>query len=174
MPVERPWCLVGENRRMAQAATERARQLGLDARLLTAFLEGEAREAGFFMAALARELHSQHKPGCLVLSGETTVTVRGDGSGGRCQELALAFALACELPGVQLLAGSSDGHDGPTVAAGALVDGETCSRARERGLQPRKYLDNNDSFGFFSALDEVWTTGPTGTNTNDLIVLKVD
>jgi len=171
--VEHPYTVVADNRRMAGAALARARELGLEARLLTAFLEGEAREAGLFLAGLARELHSQGSPGCYVLSGETTVTVRGSGRGGRCQELALAFALACELPGVSLLAASSDGSDGPTDAAGALVDGETCARARSRGLDPRACLANNDAYGFFEALGEVWITGPSGTNTNDLIVVNV-
>lgn len=172
--VNHPYTLVGDNRRMALAAVERARELGLEPQLLTAFLEGEAREVGRFLAGLARELRFQGRRGCYVLSGETTVTVRGSGRGGRCQELALAFALACEGPGIHLMAASSDGSDGPTDAAGALVDGETCARARARGLDPCAYLDDNDAYGFFERLDEAWITGPTGTNTNDLVVLSVE
>ncbi len=165
LKVNHPYTVVADNRTMAEAA---------GGQLLTCFLEGEAREVGGFLAGLARELHFRGERGCYVLSGETTVTVRGTGRGGRCQELALAFAVACELPGVALLAGSSDGSDGPTDAAGAVVDGMTCHRARALGLDPRRYLENNDAFSFFEALGEVWKTGPTGTNTNDLIVVMVE
>lgn len=172
--VEQPYTVVGDNRTMAEAALARTRELGWEADLLTCFLEGEAREVGRFLAGMARELRSRGERGCYVLSGETTVTVRGSGRGGRCQELALAFAIASKGWGVSLLAGSSDGSDGPTDAAGALVDGLTCARAQALGLDPRRYLDSNDAYGFFEALGEVWKTGPSGTNTNDLIVVMVE
>lgn len=163
--------IVGDNRRMARAALEKARALSLRAELCDLELEGEARD-------VARELAHQGRksgPGCFIYSGETTVTLRGEGRGGRCQELALAFALECDgLPGISLLAGSSDGTDGPTDAAGAMVDGGTCTRARALGLEPRGHLERNDSYAFFKQLDELLVTGPTGTNTNDLLVLKVD
>lgn len=170
--------LVGSNRLAALAAVAAAEQLGYRALLLTTFVEGEAREVARVAAALAKGVR-QHgdplpAPACLVWGGETTVTVRGHGRGGRNQELALAAALALEgLPGVALMALATDGTDGPTDAAGALVDGTTIGAARSLGLDPVAALANNDSYSLLAAVGALMLTGPTGTNVNDLLVMLV-
>ncbi len=168
--------VVGSNRLAAEAAVEAARAWGLNALLLSTFVEGEARQVARVAAALARELASYdrplRRPACLVWGGETTVTVRGGGKGGRNQELALAAALAMEgVPGVVLVALGSDGTDGPTDAAGAVATGETVARARSLGLEPAVHLEENDAYPFFDALGDLIRTGPTGTNVNDLMFL---
>jgi glycerate 2-kinase len=168
--------IVGSNRQAAEAAVEAARARGLSALLLSTFVEGQAREVAHVAAALAKELvhydRPLSRPACLVWGGETTVTVRGQGRGGRNQELALAAALAmANLPGVVLIALGTDGTDGPTDAAGAVGTGETVARARALGLDPAAYLENNDAYPFFDALGDLIRTGPTGTNVNDLLFL---
>jgi hydroxypyruvate reductase len=168
--------IVGNNRLAAEAAVETAQALGFNALLLSTFVEGEARQVARVAAALAKELVSADcpvaKPACLVWGGETTVTVRGRGLGGRNQELALAAALAMEgLPGVVLVALGTDGTDGPTDAAGAVATGETVARARVLGLDPAAHLHNNDAYPFFDALGDLIRTGPTGTNVNDLLFI---
>ena len=168
--------VVGSNRLAAEAAVQEARDWGLNALLLSTFVEGEARQAARVAAALAREVaHSDRpapRPACLVWGGETTVTVRGTGRGGRNQELALAAALALDgTPNVLLIVLGTDGTDGPTDAAGAVVTGETAARARALGLDPAAHLANNDSYPFFEALDDLIHTGPTGTNVNDLLFI---
>jgi glycerate 2-kinase len=168
--------VVGSNRLAAEAAVEAARAEGLHALLLSTFVEGEARQVARVAAALAKELvccdRPVPRPGCLVWGGETTVTVRGSGLGGRNQELALAAALALEgLPDVLLVALGTDGTDGLTDAAGAVATGETIARARSLGLDPAAHLENNDAYPFFDALGDLLRTGPTGTNVNDLLLL---
>jgi hydroxypyruvate reductase len=168
--------IVGSNRMAAEAAVEVARAWGLNALLLSTFVEGEARQVARVAAALARELacHDRplQRPACLVWGGETTVTVRGGGTGGRNQELALAAALAMEgVPGVVLVALGTDGTDGPTDAAGAIATGETIARARSLGLDPAAHLEENNAYPFFDALGDLIRTGPTGTNVNDLMFL---
>lgn len=165
------------------AAQKKARQLGLPGEILTDKLEGEARLAAVFLAQAARAAQFGMPAGeerCLLAGGETTVTVRGQGTGGRNQELALAFALeiaGCE--GITLLSAGTDGSDGPTDAAGAQVDGDTASLARRFGIDPASYLANNDAYGFFQSLDarsgghSHLRTGPTGTNVMDLQILLV-
>ncbi|MBI3286989.1 MAG: glycerate kinase [Chloroflexi bacterium] len=168
--------IVGNNRQAALGALEAAHQLGFNPLLLTTYLEGEAREAGRWVAGLAKALARDEgpiaRPACLILGGETTVTLRGSGVGGRNQELALAAAIALEgYPDVLVVACSTDGTDGPTDAAGAMVDGETVARARQLGLDPEGYLANNDTYHFFKALDDLIVTGPTRTNVNDLVLI---
>jgi glycerate 2-kinase len=168
--------IVGSNRLAAEAAVEAAHARGLNALLLSTFVEGEARQVARVAAALARELagydRPMRRPACLVWGGETTVTVRGGGKGGRNQELALAAALAMEgVPGVVLVALGTDGTDGPTDAAGAVATGETVARARSLGLDPAAHLADNDAYPFFHALGDLIRTGPTGTNVNDLMFL---
>jgi len=170
--------IVGSNRLAAEAALAKAQELGYNALLLTTFVEGEAREVARFGAALAKEIRRYGRPvappACVVWGGETTVTVRGDGLGGRNQELALAAALALDgWSDVVLVALATDGTDGPTDAAGALVTGETVARARRLGLAPGKYLARNDSYRFFQRLGDLIITGPTQTNVNDLLFLFV-
>ena len=168
--------LVGSNRLAAEAAVAAAQEQGLNALLLSTFVEGEARQVARVAAALLKEEVAHNRPlarpACLVWGGETTVTVRGSGKGGRNQELALAAALALEgLPDVLLVALGTDGTDGPTDAAGAVATGETIARARARGLDPLAHLENNDAYPFFDALGDLIRTGPTGTNVNDLLFL---
>ena len=168
--------IVGNNRLAAEAAVQAAQARGLNALLLSTFVEGEAREVARIAAALAKELvgHDRpvRRPACLVWGGETTVTVRGGGLGGRNQELALATALAMDgLPDVLLVALGTDGTDGPTDAAGAVATGETAARARALGLDPVAHLDDNDAYPLFDALGDLIRTGPTGTNVNDLLFL---
>jgi glycerate 2-kinase len=168
--------VIGSNRLAAEAAVKAAQAQGLNALLLSTFVEGEAREVARVAAALAKELvyHDRPvpRPACLVWGGETTVNVRGQGLGGRNQELALAAAAAMEgLPGVVLVALGTDGTDGPTDAAGAVATGETIARARSLGLDPVAHLENNDAYPFFDALGDLIRTGPTGTNVNDLLFL---
>jgi hydroxypyruvate reductase len=168
--------IVGSNRLAAEGAVEAARRVDLNALLLSTFIEGEARQVAQVAAALAKELvyHDRPvpRPACLVWGGETTVKVRGDGLGGRNQELALAAAMAMEgLPNVVLVALGTDGTDGPTDAAGAVATGETVARGRVLGLDPAVYLANNDSYHFFDRLGDLIRTGPTGTNVNDLLFI---
>ncbi len=176
--------IVGSIRQSLDAARERAAELGFKPRLVTSELQGEAREAARFLAQAALSARESMKAGerrCLLSGGETTVTVRGAGKGGRNQELALAFALEIEgWNGVSLLSAGTDGTDGPTDAAGALVDGSTAREARELGMNPDDYLANNDSYRFFSRLDELsgeryhLKTGPTGTNVMDVQILLIE
>jgi len=168
--------VVGSNRLAALAAVERARELGFNALLLSTYVEGEAREVAQVAAALAKGVRAHGDPlpppACLVWGGETTVTIRGKGKGGRNQELALAAALQLSgWPGVLMMALATDGTDGPTDAAGAVVTGETIARARALGLDPLAALEANDSYPFFDALGDLLRTGPTGTNVNDLLFI---
>ncbi len=170
--------IVGSNHLAAEAAVREARNHGLNTLLLSTFVEGEAREVARVAAGLVKEVAAYDRPvarpACLVWGGETTVTVRGEGKGGRNQELALAAALALEgVPNALLVALGTDGTDGPTDAAGAVASGETVADARSLGLDPVASLDNNDSYPFFDALGDLIRTGPTGTNVNDLLFLFV-
>ena len=171
--------LIGSNRQAAKAAVTKARQLGFDALLLSTYVEGEAREVARVAAGLAKGMRTYgdpvSPPACLVWGGETTVTVRGQGKGGRNQELALAAALALEgWSHVLVMALATDGTDGPTDAAGAVAMGDTIGRARNLGLDPRAALESNDSYHFFEPLGDLILTGPTGTNVNDLLFVLVD
>ena len=166
--------LVASNELAAAAAVRQAEAEGLRALLLSTYVEGEAREVGRVVAALAREEAARDgplpRPCCLVLGGETTVRVRGAGLGGRNQELALAAAeKIAGLDGVILASLATDGNDGPTDAAGALVDGTTLARARTLGLDPGRSLADNDAYHFFEPLGDLLLTGPTNTNVNDLV-----
>lgn len=170
--------VIASNATAAQATVDAAQRYGFNALLLTTFLEGEARDVGRMVTALAREL-AQHdrplrRPAVLVMGGETTVTLRGDGLGGRNQELALgALSGLAELPNTCIIALATDGGDGPTDAAGAVVTGDTLRRARALGLDPIDFLERNDAYHFFEVLDDVLRSGPTLTNVNDLLVIAV-
>jgi glycerate 2-kinase len=172
--------IVGSNRMAALAAVEKARNLGFNTLLLGTYLEGEAREVAKVGAALAKSIRANNDPieppACSVWGGETTVTIRGGGKGGRNQEMALAAALALDgWPDVLVMPLATDGTDGPTDAAGAIVTGDTIARANEQGLDAWAALGNNDSFHFFDVLDPpgLIRTGPTGTNVNDLLFILV-
>ena len=168
--------LVGSNRLAALAVAREARELGYAAQLLSTRVEGEARDVGRIVAALGRSLVEDGDPfpppACLVFGGETTVTVKGPGRGGRNQELALAAALALEgTEGVSVMALATDGTDGPTDSAGAIVDGGTAGAVRAAGIDPVAALLANDSGPALDAAGAQMRTGPTGTNVNDLYVV---
>jgi hydroxypyruvate reductase len=161
--------VIGNNALVTDAAVARARALGYRATLLTRSLEGEARDVAGALIARARALDA---PACLVAGGETTVTVRGGGSGGRCQELALAAALAIDgADDLIVLAAGTDGTDGPTDAAGAMVDGDSVSRVRAARMDPRALLDQNDSHRALDACGDLIVSGPTRTNLLDLYLV---
>lgn len=171
--------IVGSNRMAAAAVATAAARRGFSTRVAVAALRGEAREVG---AALAREalgargatVSATSRPLCLVWGGETTVTVSGSGRGGRNLELALGAAeVLAGYPGVALLAFATDGVDGTSGAAGALATGETLARAAALGLSAERALADNDTAPFFRALGDLWVTGPTGTNVNDLALALV-
>lgn len=171
--------VIGNNRLVVEAAAERARTLGYAPHVLTRALEGEAREVARTLVELARRVREGGgpvaAPACLIAGGETTVTVRGAGSGGRCQEWALAAAIELEgLDGILALAAGTDGTDGPTAAAGAVADGQTVARARALGHDPRTRLADNDSNPVLAALGDLVVTGPTNTNLLDLYLLLVE
>jgi glycerate-2-kinase len=165
--------LVASNRDALAAAGAAGRARGLAVHVLTDRLHGEARDAGRRLAALARAL----RPGparLLLAGGETTVSVRGRGRGGRAQELALAAAVALEGDSrVALLAAGTDGSDGPTPAAGAFGDGGTLARGAAAGVDARDALAENDAYGFFTREGGCFVTGPTGTNVMDLVLVHV-
>jgi glycerate 2-kinase len=165
--------IIGSNEIAARAALAHAQGAGFHTMLLSTFVEGEAREVAHVFCAIAKEiLHSGQplqRPACVVAGGETTVTIRGEGTGGRNQELALAAAIQLDgLDDSMVVALATDGTDGPTDAAGAIADGSTLRRARDKKLLARYYLANNDSYSFFDQLDDLLVTGPTNTNVNDL------
>lgn len=168
--------LIGNNRMALQAAGQRARQLGYATLILSSSVQGEAREMARMHAAIAREIRQSGlplpPPVCVLAGGETTVTLRGNGKGGRNQEFALAAARDIDgLDGVVVLSGGTDGTDGPTDAAGAVADGETIGRAQALGFSPEDVLQRHDSYPFFAALDDLLYTGPTGTNVMDIYLL---
>lgn len=173
--------LIGSNRASALAAADKARELGYRTMVLTSRLEGEAREMARLFLALGRDCRASglpiEAPACIIAGGETTVLVRGTGKGGRNQELALAYLSGLESAaqdaGACLLSASTDGSDGPTDAAGAFASYEILREARLRGLDPRAYLENNDSYTFFDRVGRLLRTGPTNTNVCDLQILIV-
>ena len=142
-------------------------------------IEGETREVARVHTAIAREILKTGRPvkppACIISGGETTVTIRGKGMGGRNQEFCLAAAI--ELDGVTekvvVLSGGTDGNDGPTPAAGAIVDPLTVKRGHEMGVDPPSYLKENDSYHFFEKTGELLMTGPTNTNVMDVRIILV-
>ena len=170
--------MVGNNLQALKAAGKAAEQLGYRLLILSSKVEGEAREVAKFYAAIAKEALASENPLkppiCILAGGETTVTLQGDGQGGRNQEFALAAALAIDgLDNIVILSGGTDGTDGPTDAAGAIADGTTAVRARKNGLNPKDFLQRNDSYNFFQKLDDLVMTGPTRTNVMDIYLLLV-
>jgi hydroxypyruvate reductase len=170
--------MVGTNLQALEAAAKAAERFGYRSLILSSKVEGEAREVAKFYTAIAKEVLGSENPlkppVCVLCGGETTVTLQGDGRGGRNQEFALAAALAIEgLDNIVVLSGGTDGTDGPTDAAGAIADGTTLARARENGLDPKDFLQRNDSYNFFQKLDDLIMTGPTRTNVMDIYLLLV-
>jgi hydroxypyruvate reductase len=170
--------IVGSGSVAAEAALREGKRLGYHTLLLTTRLEGEAREVGKMLASMARqEIRSELPlplPALIIAAGETTVTVTGSGKGGRNQELALSAAMGIKgLSGVVIASIGTDGRDGPTDAAGGIVDGETDGRMRDRGIVPEEYLAQNDSYHALEKAGDLLITGPTGTNVADLCLVAV-
>ena len=165
--------IIGDNNIAAHAALQQAQQEGFRAEVLANDLQGEARDVGVMLAGKLRaEMSEETHPFCLIAGGETTVTIKGKGKGGRNQELALsAINELAGLENAMLISLATDGDDGPTDAAGAVVTGESAQRAASLGLDAADYLARNDAYSFFDALGDLLKTGPTGTNVNDLIFL---
>ena len=183
--------VIGSNRQAIAAAARQARALGYRTLVLSTFIEGETRDIASMHAAIVKEILSTGRPMrppvCILSGGETTVTVRGKGLGGRNQEFVLAAAIALDgsrLNGtrddgfggrerVSVFSAGTDGIDGPTDAAGAIADERTVARARAMGLDARRFLRDNDSYHFFEKLGALVKTGPTGTNVMDVRVMLV-
>ncbi len=171
--------IIGNNQSAAKAALEKATSEGFHSLHLTSCYQGEAREIGLFLAAVLRQMATTgdplSRPACMVAGGEATVTFRDRrevGQGGRNQELALsAVETLAGLPDIALLAIATDGNDGPTDAAGAVVTGQTYQRGLSTGLDPQAYLQNHNAYPYFDALGDLLKPGLTQTNVNDLIFL---
>jgi len=165
--------IVGDNKLAAHAALKQAEHEGFDAEIIANRLYGEAREVGVMLAQrLHMESTKRRRPFCLIAGGETTVSIKGKGKGGRNQELALsAVNKMSGMRDALLVSLATDGDDGPTDAAGAVVTAASAKRAKLLGLDATAYLSRNDAYPFFEALGDLIKTGPTGTNVNDLIFL---
>jgi len=174
--------IVGDNAQAAAAAQEKAQQLGYQSMILTTFLQGEAREVAKLAVALGREVQTFARPcsapACLILGGETTVTFRQEqsliGHGGRNQELALAAALhVAPHPGITIGALATDGTDGPTDSAGAMVDHSTLSRATAHSFSVIEHLAYHNAYPLLDGIGDLLRSGPTNTNVNDLLFVIV-
>jgi len=170
--------LIGSNIQAVQAAASKARQCHYHTLILSSSIEGETRDVAAVHAALAKEVLSSGNPvpppACLISGGETTVTLRGDGKGGRNQEFVLAAALAlANVQPVVVMSVGTDGTDGPTDAAGAVCDGQSIQRGRGKGLDAIRHLRENNAYPFFLALNDLIITGPTNTNVMDLRIVMI-
>ncbi len=170
--------IIGSNIQAAEGAKQRAETLGYHSLILSSSMEGEAKVAAKIHASIAKEIINTENPlpspACIISGGETTVTIRGQGLGGRNLEFALAAAIEIDgLDNTVFLSCGTDGTDGPTDAAGAVIDGQTLNRAREKQMDAANYLWDNDSYHFFKALGDLIFTGPTFTNVMDLRLIMV-
>ena len=171
--------IVGSNLLALEAAKAEAERMGYTTLILSSMVEGETKEVARVHTAIAKEILASGQPirppACVISGGETTVTIRGHGLGGRNQEFCLAAALdLMDLPPrVVILSGGTDGNDGPTPAAGAMVDQQTVQRGIQAGMKAAEYLRNNDSFHFFEKTGELLVTGPTKTNVMDVRIVLV-
>jgi hydroxypyruvate reductase len=168
--------VIGRQRGAIEGARDAAASLGFHVHVITDAVTGEAREvAPQYVARVARDVAALPRPICVISAGETTVTVTGHGRGGRNQEFALAMVDALGTLGERVAAASigTDGIDGPTDAAGAMVDSTTTARAATHGLRPAAYLADNDTYTFFDRLGDLIRTGPTSTNVGDLQVILI-
>lgn len=167
--------ITGSVTALCEAALKNAEILGYEVNLLTTTLDCEAKEAGKFLAAIAREANrnpKQKKPCAWIAGGETVVKIIGSGKGGRNQELALAAAIGIDgWKNTVIFSVGSDGTDGPTDAAGGMVDGETVRRIKSKNASPYQLLENNDSYHALSLSGDLIKTGSTGTNVNDLMMI---
>jgi len=170
--------IIGSNKIATEAARKAAELSGYKTAVLSTELCGEASIVAEELARKALALKKALAPGdkaCLIAGGETTVTVRGSGKGGRNTEFALVFGMEIKgFPGITFLSAGTDGTDGPTDAAGAFVDGQTVAKAAEAGIDAGMYLKNNDSYTFFSRTGDLFITGPTGTNVMDMQIILMD
>jgi hydroxypyruvate reductase len=171
--------IVGSNIMALETASEKAKELGYETLILSSMVEGETREVALVHTAIAKEIVKTSRPipppACIISGGETTVTIRGDGLGGRNQEFSLAACLDLVglPPRVVVLCGGTDGNDGPTDAAGAVVDPFTVTRGREAGMEAADYLKNNDAYHFLGKTQDLLITGPTNTNVMDVRLVLV-
>ena len=168
--------ITGSVRILCTSAAEVAAELGYTPHILCSEMNCEAREAGRLISSMAKQInagdHMFKRPCAIILGGETVVTLKGKGKGGRNQELALAAAEGISgIENLLVFSVGSDGTDGPTDAAGGIVDGSTVRRLKEKGLSLRHILDNNDAYHGLAAIDGLIITGPTGTNVNDVAVI---
>ena len=171
--------IVGSNIMALEAARDKAEEMGYHTLILSSMVEGETREVARVHAAIAKEIvktgYPVSSPACIISGGETTVTIHGKGLGGRNQEFCLSAALdLVELPPkVVVLSGGTDGNDGPTNAAGAMVDPYTVRRGKELGMKALDFLTNNDAYHFFEKTSDLLMTGPTNTNVMDVRLVLV-
>ncbi len=175
--------IIGNNYAALQAAQKKALRLGYNTVVLSSQVIGEAKEVAKVFAGIAWDVRRAgipvHPPACVIWGGETTVTLRGSGKGGRNQEFALSFLLELEErysygdSNIHMLAASTDGNDGPTDAAGAFVSSEILQKSRDMNMDAAKYLQNNDSYSFFEKVDSLLRTGPTNTNVCDIQMVIV-
>jgi len=171
--------IIGSAGLSLDAAAAASRNLGYNTLILSSFIEGETRDVATVHAAIGKEIIKSGNPvkgpASIISGGETTVTIRGAGLGGRNTEFVLAAAIAINgVDGITILSGGTDGTDGPTDAAGAVADGRTCAQAVTKGVKPDEYLRNNDSYHFFETAGGLIKTGPTMTNVMDLRIMLVD
>ncbi len=171
--------LVGNNALALQEAQKKASELGYNTMVLSSSIIGEAREVAKVFASIAREERLRGTPlplpACILAGGETTVTMKGKGLGGRCQEMALSFGIeVSDLEGVLLLAAGTDGNDGTTDHAGAFADGDTVQRGKNLQIDARHELYDNNSYIFFKETGDLIATGPTGTNVMDIYMVLID
>jgi glycerate 2-kinase len=171
--------IIGSNIEAILAAKKEAKKLGYNTMILSSMVQGETRHAAHVHTAIAKQIlktgHPIKPPACVLSGGETTVTVKGAGKGGRNQEFALAsVADISNKNNIVILSCGTDGNDGDTDAAGAVADSDTLNRARQMGIDPFGFLENNDSYHFFEKLGNLIKTGPTNTNVMDIRVILVD
>ncbi len=170
--------IVASNYIALKAAAEEAEKRGYNTMILSSLFEGETRDVAFFHNAISREISATGNPvkipACVISGGETTVTVKGKGLGGRNMEYAIQSALLLKgTEGIITASIGTDGTDGPTDAAGAMADGSTVDRARVLGLDINEYIENSDSYHFFKILNDLIITGPTNTNVMDIRIILV-
>jgi len=170
--------IIGNNKLALDAAAKKASEFDINPVIITDRLEGETEAACDFIVGTALSFKkniSQKKPLCLIFGGETTVKVNAGGKGGRNQHLALLCALKIAgIPGLTILCGGTDGNDGPTDSAGAIVDSYTISKANSINLDAEKYIREFDSYNFFEKVEGLVITGPTMTNVMDIVLVFIE
>ena len=170
--------IIGSNRIALHAAKKKAEAIGYNTFILPRPVGGDTTRAALRHVELVRRIKREgdpiNPPACIISGGETTVKVKGKGLGGRNQEFTLVGAMKIDgMKNIVFLSAGTDGTDGPTDAAGAICDGDTIKRALKRGLDPKRYLDENDSYHFFQKLDDLIITGPTHTNVMDIHLVLI-